>query len=68
VEMPEDAVNHLAMGVPRASGVLLVGGIGEEGREALPLSVGKFIAVHGRPPVGTLTARETAPMRILPKP
>jgi hypothetical protein len=67
VEMPEDAVDHLAMGVPRTSRMLVVGEIGEERSDALPLSVSEFIAVHGRPPFGNLPVGEKVPMDILSK-
>jgi len=58
VEMPQDAIDQEPMIFPRASCPTVVIAIGKEGSNLLPLSISKFVAVHGWPPCGYLPARE----------
>jgi hypothetical protein len=52
VQVPEDAVDHTAVGPPRVPGLVVVVAVGEEGGDARPLGIGEFIAVHGASPFG----------------
>jgi hypothetical protein len=46
VEVPEDAVDHTAMGPPGMPRMVVVVAIRKEGSDTLPLGIGEFVAVH----------------------
>jgi len=53
VEAPQDAIEELAMGLPRVAGVAVVVEVREQVLDAFPLAILKFIAMwHGSPPFG----------------
>ena len=67
MQVPEDAVDQGAVVLPGVAGLAVVVAIREEGRDPVPLGVGKIEAVHGWPPSGNLPSREMGSTFILPE-
>lgn len=54
VQDPEDAMESAVVRQPRVAPTAVVPRMGQQGRQALPLSGAEFVtASHGRPPQGT---------------